>query len=662
MISNSDPEPRTNNDNNKNNHRPENTETNEATTTITSQWQTFMDTGRIHTARRELERARHVFTAALHLCDRHPDVLTPRRYRYRVLGDLGWVERLGGRYEIALGVLREASQGRPNLFIAGEIGTVYRQLGRLGEAREAFAAQLGLATVLGLDGPLCRARCNLGIVEYQLARRRWNAAEAEVDCMVAVAMDHLEKGIQIAEKIQAEEAMRRGHGPTTREREARGWRALAYGQMTLCYCLWADVKTPDEEEMLEKAADAGRNAVASARAMLSSALPMARFCYGHVLLRQGHRELALHQFNDAAWPWPEWTVSPVMVMCKEPSDEHREYLAEMIEAGADVNGVDFDGYTALDHAVFSGDAECEAMVLGGLRKQLDLFDIDLAARRTEAHLRKGYREMLQEKLRPILYRRNEDPDCMKKLRRVYAETLAADPDKSRFFDRLRFIRYTDFKQFGRLPRSSDGLVRSYEDGDDLDVLVFFSYRWLNQDKSLNTPDDANHAQYRRMLNAAELYLQQNTPVDETKLCIWMDFACIDQDNPGTGVSALPIIITQCDAVISLVDDTYYNRAWCCVEAMMIAQLRRAVQSQSNLHAWYEHRAVATDSETNQSGKDDSEGWTLQEAPKWAKLSLDMKGKKLTYEHDRPKVMFLERQSRLLGPLGRLSWEDDTLKE
>ncbi|KAK4124340.1 hypothetical protein N657DRAFT_680349 [Parathielavia appendiculata] len=710
---------------------------------ITSQWQALMDRGRTHTARRELERASHVFTSALHLCDRYPDILTPHRFRFRVLGDLGWVERLSGRYETALEVLREAvslsvvlldsatatttdggkgedegyeigwwdadgdrygdaerrvvesvrregenaivgdrvqsagtvgeaereahgeSYSRPSLFIAGEIGTVYRQLGKLEEAREAFRSQLAIARRLGIDGPQCRARVNLGIVRYQLALRRWEIAEAagsrgdgnvreEVEGMVALAMDHLQKGIEIAERIRAEESKRGGHRPDTREREARAWKALGYARMALCYCLWAAVQTNNEKEMLEKAADAGRKAVDSAGLMLGSILPMARFSYGHVLLKQGHKELALDQFNNIASPWPWQAITPVMVMCKEPSDEHRGYLAEMIEAGADLDVVDPDGYTALDHAVFSGDAECETMLLNGLRKQLNLSDTDVAARRTEAHLRKGYREMLQEKLRPILYRRDEDPDCMKKLRRVYAEALAADPRKSRFFDRLKFIRYTDFRRFGRLPRSSDGLVRSYEDGEDLDVLVFFSYRWLNQDKSLNTPDDANHTQYRRMLDAAELYMQQNPSVDETKLCVWMDFACVDQDNPGTGVSALPIIITQCDAVISLVDDTYYDRAWCCVEAMMIAQLRRAVRSKSNFHAWYEHKAVA--GAIGQSGNGDSttRGWTLQKAP--THPSLDMKDKKLTYELDRPKVMFLERQSRFLGPLGRQSWD------
>ncbi|AEO60109.1 hypothetical protein MYCTH_2129201 [Thermothelomyces thermophilus ATCC 42464] len=44
--------------------------------------------------------------------------------------------------------------------------------------------------------------------------------------------------------------------------------------------------------------------------------------------------------------------------------------------------------------------------------------------------------------------------------------------------------YTDFKQFGRLPRPRDGLVRTFQlekpgEENELGVLIFSSYRWLN---------------------------------------------------------------------------------------------------------------------------------------------------------------------------------------
>lgn len=103
-----------------------------------------------------------------------------------------------------------------------------------------------------------------------------------------------------------------------------------------------------------------------------------------------------------------------------------------------------------------------------------------------------------------------------------------------------------------------------------------------------------------------------------------------------GVSALPMIIVQCDAMISLVDDNYYNRAWCSLEAMMIQTLKESY----GLHLWYEH--VPLDEHTGE----DSKGGFLREGPMDVKLS-SVAEKELSFEEDRPKLLFLERQSQLL---------------
>lgn len=116
-----------------------------------------------------------------------------------------------------------------------------------------------------------------------------------------------------------------------------------------------------------------------------------------------------------------------------------------------------------------------------------------------------------------------------------------------------------------------------------------------------------------------------------------DFACVDQDDPSKGVSALPIIVTQCDATISLIDDQYFERAWCCVEAMMIYSLI----SGRDLHRWYEQVPLV--------GKkgDSEEKWKLRDGKHHY---INMEDKKLTFESDRPKVMFLARQTSLLRPI------------
>jgi hypothetical protein len=90
-------------------------------------------------------------------------------------------------------------------------------------------------------------------------------------------------------------------------------------------------------------------------------------------------------------------------------------------------------------------------------------------------------------------------------------------------------------------------------------------------------------------------------------------------------------LAQCDAMISLIDDRYYERSWCCVEVLMIQTLRKAY----GLHAWYEH---SIDPQTGQE--------SLRNGP--LDMEINMVDKKVTYEADRPKLIFLERQTRLLG--------------
>lgn len=96
---------------------------------------------------------------------------------------------------------------------------------------------------------------------------------------------------------------------------------------------------------------------------------------------------------------------------------------------------------------------------------------------------------------------------------------------------------------------------------------------------------------------------------------------------------------QCDAVISLADDHYSSRAWCSVEALLVQVLKKSY----GVHLWYEQAQVP---EVNGRG-DASDGLVLREGP--MDLAISIAEKTLTFEEiDRPKVMFLERQSRLLG--------------
>jgi hypothetical protein len=89
-------------------------------------------------------------------------------------------------------------------------------------------------------------------------------------------------------------------------------------------------------------------------------------------------------------------------------------------------------------------------------------------------------------------------------------------------------------------------------------------------------------------------------------------------------------IAQCDAMISLVDKRYYERAWCCVEVMTI----RALQRSYSAHWWFEY---------------EHEGEAEQGVLRDGKLGqqLSVASAKVSLESDRPMLSFLERQTKLL---------------
>ena len=71
---------------------------------------------------------------------------------------------------------------------------------------------------------------------------------------------------------------------------------------------------------------------------------------------------------------------------------------------------------------------------------------------------------------------------------------------------------------------------------------------------------------------------------------------------------------------------------------MIQTLRKSYK----MHLWYEHVPIFPDGSENTA----RQKWILREGPR--DLKIMMAEKELTYPEDRAKVLFLERQSKLLG--------------
>ncbi|KAF7596112.1 hypothetical protein BBP40_003374 [Aspergillus hancockii] len=571
-------------------------------------WEILMEQGEQHARRAEWEHALRSFSHAISLCGPARNLPKSASYKHIALGKLGYTNRRFGRYDKAEEYLKSALNGLGSsplhVDIRGELGVVYRHMNRLSDAKREFEAQYKLAKELKLEYAMCRSIGNLGMINYQLS-----------EDLLPLAIDQLKERIHLARSIKA--SMGAGE-----KNEAIVWETIGLSRLSLCYTARGLTK------------EAIATALDSVRAALSvkdpTVVAMSRLFYGRALLLSGQLRKALQQFN------PTGTCTPAMALCKEPSNEHLTYLRELVEAGVDMDLVDEQGYSALDYAVFCGDKQTEDVVLEGLRRQFGEQAKDkILQRQREARVRKCYREVFQESLRPILLENSDDIGQLQHLRHVYTATLAADEEKSTMFDGLKFVWYLDFLRNGQLPRSNHGLTQNYRDIEpDLapEYIVFISYRWINGDAAgVASPDDTNHTQYRRMIRAIKAFLGVHTSMDPERLGIWLDWACIDQDDPSPGVSALPLNLAQCDAVISLLDSSYHSRAWCSVEVMMVQMLRRSY----HLHSWYEHTKF-----------DETGDWAMREGP--LDFEPSVAGKLLSSEQDRPRILFLERQTRLLG--------------
>ncbi|KAK4552908.1 hypothetical protein LTR86_010040 [Recurvomyces mirabilis] len=350
------------------------------------------------------------------------------------------------------------------------------------------------------------------------------------------------------------------------------------------------------------------------------------FYRGQSYLEAGDRRTALAYFT------PIDSSSPAHAFARHPSDLHRMLIKAMVEAGAGLDVVDDAGYKPLDYAILAGDAESEALILDGLRWRLSHDKID--RRGYEAQASKGFHEVFEQRLQPILL--SNGSGKLHRMRQTYANILESNRDLSDSFDALRYVWYKDFASCTRLPRFSDGTLHTFssQTSPQPEHVVYIAYRWIykNAVTGKTANDDKDHTQYRRMLRAVEKYLAAHPNVVPERLGIWMDSSCVDRKNPLPGIAALPINLAQCDALITIEDEEFWDRAWCSVEALMIQKLRQRY----GVHEWYRYKY----------GHDGvGDAWTLTEAA--IDMAIDPSSKSMTWEEDRDKISFLERQARLL---------------
>ncbi|KAJ4985129.1 hypothetical protein SVAN01_09356 [Stagonosporopsis vannaccii] len=571
-------------------------------------WEHQQEVGSRFSDRGDWEEALRAYRTALHTCQNNRWLNMPR-YKHVTLGAIGKMYRMLGRYSLACKSLEETVIGTPHSQIridcAGELATIYRHMDRLEDSERVAEEQYQGAVELDLPKFACRAIGIVGVLNYQLYLQ--NGDEALLSSAISQLNERVERARQIGDVVLE---------------------AIGSGRLSLCY-----IAKGDHEESVRWAE---KNYHLTCLQHDATKTGFARAFLGRALLFAGRRDEALAVINAPGG------CSPVIALCNEISGEHRQYINDLIGAGADLKLRDERGYSALECTVYNGDRATTTIIEKGLQAQIlreggNVVE-EIAQLKYEAILRKGYRDIFQDKLRPVLLRRGNE-STLQALRQTYASSLAEDTEKKATFDGFKYVPYVDFLRCGRLPRSSDGYTREVVKGYDISqvpYILFFSYRWIGKEYDVGTaepsPDNPTHTQYKRMLKAIEQFLNLHHDVDRDHLGIWIDFACVDQDYQKPGVAALPMNLAQCNAMISLTDEDYYNRSWCCVEVLILQVLRKAYDG---LYLWYEHIDHPTGAEK-----------PLRPGP--ANLVIDMSTKDVTDERDRPKLLFLERQMRLLG--------------
>jgi tetratricopeptide (TPR) repeat protein len=460
-------------------------------------WEVFHETGLRLSDWGEWEEALGSYRSALHTCHNNNWLDRPR-YKHVSLGAIGKMYRMLGRYAQASECLEEAvldtPQTRFRVDCAGELAVVYRHMDRLDDCKRAAQDQYDGAKQLHLEKFACRAIGSLGMVNYQLYLLNQDAS------LLETAISQLTERIERAQQI----------GDMVLE-------SIGYSRLSLCYMAKGDA---------EKAVEMGqKNFDLMCMQNDATKVGFAKAFFGRALLFAGQKDKAVALFNSSRGS------PPIVALCKEISSEHRQYIVEIIDAGADLKLRDEQGYSALECAVYNGDNETAKIIEQGLRAQILSEGGDIEEQLTqfqyEATLRKGYREIFQDELRPVLLGANNS-SALQTLRQTYATSLAEDSEKRNTFDGLKFVTYADFLRCGQLPRSDAGYTRASAEQIEgyLDpYILFFSYRWIAKSPSMQTsafsPDDEDRTQYKRMLRAIELFLHLHREVNRDELCIWI---------------------------------------------------------------------------------------------------------------------------------------------
>mmetsp|Transcript_28599 Transcript_28599/g.72016 ORF Transcript_28599/g.72016 Transcript_28599/m.72016 type:complete len:353 (+) Transcript_28599:339-1397(+) len=196
---------------------------------------------------------------------------------------------------------------------------------------------------------------------------------------------------------------------------------------------------------------------------------------------------------------------------------------------------------------------------------------------------------------------------------------------------MKVVRASVIAELGRIPRSTEGYAVSARTeverlGPDLinfpmGPIFFFSHRWERPDwceavgkdleygsaerkaamaagHPVGDPDLDDRAKAKALVEWCK-YLKskrnQHPTVSEDfqEVLFFIDWPCVDQENPMPEIVALPAYVSACTGIVAYITPEYQERAWCRVELLMAYAFGPDGTSVEKLERGFTHRPEAT---------------------------------------------------------------------
>ncbi|CAM9785465.1 unnamed protein product, partial [Discosporangium mesarthrocarpum] len=103
------------------------------------------------------------------------------------------------------------------------------------------------------------------------------------------------------------------------------------------------------------------------------------------------------------------------------------------------------------------------------------------------------------------------------------------------------------------------------------VVVYVSHRWLEPD--FKNPDNHSKTKFYQVYYLVQKLAQSlgRSPHD---FYLWIDYSCVNQQDPAEDLFALPYILDSCDLMAYIEHEEYWDRAWPRTEHFLFHKLRR----------------------------------------------------------------------------------------